>query len=159
VRISLGRWFQARKFTGDQLNLIVIDSSKTLKRTTVKELCHADVVICPAGILEEQASKKRPYTENLVAKAKSTPIPPAPKAIGQREAPTIEGTWVRNMASGPEIYVGNKSNQQERDQMAYYSYTYASAIEKLRSQKFGESEKGVPLEWFTWYRIVVDEGT
>lgn len=64
---------------------------------------------------------------------------------------------MRNMSSGPEIYVGNKSSQQDRDMMAYYSYTYASAIEKLRSKKFGESEKGIPLEWFTWYRVVVDE--
>jgi len=61
------------------------------------------------------------------------------------------------MASGPEIYVGNKGNQKYRDNQAYYGYRYQDAISKLRQQHFEAKEKGVPLEYFTWERIVIDE--
>ena len=61
------------------------------------------------------------------------------------------------MASGPEIYVGNKGNQKYRDNQAYYGYCYAEAIAKLRQKRFDAKERGVPLEYFTWERIVIDE--
>lgn len=75
----------------------------------------------------------------------------------QREAPTIEGTWVRNQASGPEIYVGNNGNQRYRDEQAYYGHCYSEAIAKLREKTFKASDRGVPIEYFTWERVVVDE--
>lgn len=51
----------------------------TLLKYSVKDLCEADIVIAPAGILEEGKSRKsRPYTENLSKKAKAGVIPPAP---------------------------------------------------------------------------------
>jgi hypothetical protein len=88
----LAQWEdEFKKFTGKQLTLIVIDSVQTLKQTSVKALCTADVVICPAGIIEEGSAKNRPYTDNLKTKAKADPIPPAPSAVGLRECPTIEG--------------------------------------------------------------------
>ena len=83
------------------------------------------MVIVPAGLIEEVQEKRRPYTEHLSKKAKAGKIPPAPQGepsltlfptihflvspntlllfahflagYSQREAPTIEGTWVRNM--------------------------------------------------------------
>jgi hypothetical protein len=61
------------------------------------------------------------------------------------------------MASGPEIYVGNRGNQRVRDAQAYYSHCYSEAISKLRQQKFSPSERGVPIEYFTWERVVIDE--
>jgi hypothetical protein len=68
-----------QKFTGNQLKSIVIDSTMTLLKYSVKDLCEADIVIAPAGILEEGKSRKsRPYTENLCKKAKAGVIPPAP---------------------------------------------------------------------------------
>lgn len=177
---------ERKKFTGNQLKCIIIDSTATLKKKTVEELCNADMVIVPAGIIEELAGKTvktqtRPYTEHLAKMSDAGDIPPAPAGkpmspiflfgievylifpfrsiIGwsQREAPTIEGTWIRNMASGPEIYVGNKGNQKNRDAQAYYSHCYSSAVEKLRQKTFGPKEKGVPIEYFLWERIVIDE--
>ena len=84
----------SQKFTGDELNCIIIDCVATLKRFTVEELCTADVVIVPAGIIEEapKAGKRRLYTEHLSQKAGAGEIPPAPQGYSQREAPTIEGT-------------------------------------------------------------------
>ena len=80
----------------------------------------ADIVIVPAGLIEEAQGSHRPYTEQLTKKAGAGKIPPAPareyrnsfrlsfvhtfltlllipSGYSQREAPTIEGTWVRNM--------------------------------------------------------------
>ena len=148
---------ERKKFTKNRLKCIIIDCTDKLKRTSLEEICNADIVIVPAGIIEENKGKLRPYTEHLQKKAKSDPIPPAPKSHSQREAPTIEGRWVRNMSSGPEIYVGNKGNQKYRDSQAYYGHCYAEAIFKLRQQKFGKHDRGVPLEYFTWERIVIDE--
>lgn len=147
-----------QKFTKNKLKSIIIDSTDTLKRFSVKEICEADMVIVPAGIIEERGktATSRPYTELMSTKAGAKKIPPAP-SNGHKEAPTIEGTWVRNMASGPAIYVGNDSRQKHRDEQAYYGHCYSGAIKELRQKKFGESERGVPLEWFTWDRIVVDE--
>ncbi len=124
----------------------------------MKDICEADMVIVPAGIIEERGktSDSRPYTELMSTKAGSMKIPPAP-SNGHKEAPTIEGTWVRNMGSGPAIYVGNDAKQKHRDEQAFYGHCYSEAIKLLRQQKFIASEKGVPLEWFTWERIVVDE--
>ena len=127
-------------------------------RFSVEELCEADMVIVPAGIIEERmkTGQVRPYTELLSKKAGAKFIPPAPTS-GHKEAPTIEGTWVRNMASGPAIYVGNDAKQKHRDEQAFYGHRYSEAIKKLRQKKFAASDRGVPLEWFTWNRIVVDE--
>lgn len=149
---------ERKKFTKNKLRSIIIDSTDTLKRFSVKEICEADMVIVPAGIIEEKGkmTNDRPYTELMSKKACASKIPPAP-ANGRKEAPTIEGTWVRNMASGPAIYVGNNAKQKHRDEQAFYGHQYSEAIKKLRQKKFGESERGIPLEWFTWDRIVVDE--
>ena len=178
-----------QKFTKNKLKCITIDCTHTLKRYTVKEICDADIVIVPAGIIEEiymtKGKKTRPYTEHLSKKAGADEIPPAPLGCSQREAPSIEGniifhagsfarlvscltllkfsnflysgTWVRNMASGPEIYVGNNGKQRARDEQAYYGHCYSEAIKKLRAKTFGKLERGVPLEYFTWERIVIDE--
>lgn len=116
------------------------------------------MVLVPAGIIEDQGKKTqdRPYTELLTRKANGIKIPPAP-ANGHAEAPTIEGTWVRNMQSGPSIYVGNTSEQKHRDAQGYYGYSYAENIKKLREKTFGPNERGVPLEYFSWDRVIVDE--
>jgi hypothetical protein len=53
--------------------------------------------------------------------------------------------------------VGNKGNQKYRDQLAYYSYQYSDAVVKLRQQSFSPQTKGVPFEYFTWERIIIDE--
>ena len=103
-----------------------------------------------------KSGNSRPYTELVSRKAGSQDIPPAPMN-GHKEAPTIEGTWIRNMASGPIFHVGNDAKQKHRDEQAFYGHRYSEAIQKLRQKKFSATERGVPLEWFTWNRIVVDE--
>ncbi|CAJ1936311.1 unnamed protein product [Cylindrotheca closterium] len=148
---------ERKKFTKNKLRCIRVDSTSALMKFSVEDFCNADVVIVPAGLIEEAKGKKRPYTENLSKKARAGSIPQAPTYYSQREAPTIEGTWVRNMSSGPEIYVGNKGKQKDRDSQAYYGHCYSEAIKKLREKKFAPSQRGVPIEYFTWERIIIDE--
>ncbi|KAL3944975.1 MAG: hypothetical protein SGBAC_000951 [Bacillariaceae sp.] len=148
---------ERKKFTKNKLRCIRVDSTLSLMKFSVEDLCNADIVIVPAGLIEEAKGKKRPYTENLSKKASAPKIPQAPTYYSQREAPTIEGTWVRNMSSGPEIYVGNKGKQKDRDSQAYYGHCYSEAIQKLRQKKFAPSERGVPIEYFTWERLIIDE--
>ena len=115
------------------------------------------MIIVPAGIIEEKkGSKGRPYTELMTKKANGPKIPPAP-SNGHAEAPSIEGTWVRNMQSGPMLYVGNDSQTKHRNEQAYFEYCYLENIKKLRSKSFGPNERGVPLEWFSFHRVIVDE--
>lgn len=89
---------ERKKFTGDKLKSIMIGNASTIKMYSVKDLCEADIVICSAGILGESSgtgkSKRHFYCENLQKKAGSPRIPPPPSQIAQKEAPTIEGTWV-----------------------------------------------------------------
>lgn len=61
------------------------------------------------------------------------------------------------MASGPDIYVGNNGSQRKRDAQAYYTHCYNEAIAALRKREFGVNEKGVPLEYFVWERVIIDE--
>ena len=104
---SLNRLFVQQEFT-NALKTIVIYDMSSFHKHSVNDLCKTDVVIVLAGIIEERRGKTRPYTQNLKAMSGSDPIPAAPTTTSYKEAPTIEGTWIRNMASGPEIYVGNK---------------------------------------------------
>lgn len=40
---------------------------------------------------------------------------------------------------------------------AHYTYVYTTAIKKLRMKSYKQSDKGVPLEYFCWERVIVDE--
>ncbi len=44
-----------------------------------------------------------------------------------------------------------------RGQAALFTARYAAALELLRAKGFKATDKGVPLEWFTWERIIIDE--
>jgi hypothetical protein len=48
-------------------------------------------------------------------------------------------------------------NQQRRNASARYTHVYLNAVHNLRQRKFGKSKKGIPLEYFEWERIIVDE--
>jgi site-specific DNA-cytosine methylase len=77
---------ERQKFTGSQLTCIKIQSLTDLKGCTVKQICEADMIIVPAGIIEEapKPGPRRPYTEHLTLKAGLVLkdgkglIPPAP---------------------------------------------------------------------------------
>lgn len=40
---------------------------------------------------------------------------------------------------------------------AYFTHTYSTAIEKVREKKYAPKEYGVPVEYFEFERLFVDE--
>ena len=42
-------------------------------------------------------------------------------------------------------------------QAARFSHAYAEALAKLRARAFAAHETGVPIEYFLWRRVIVDE--
>ena len=63
--------------------------------------------------------------------------------------------WVPNSSQDP--FGKSKARQEDRDIAALFTVRYGEAVAKLRAKKFGAGDKGVPLEWFTFERMIVDE--
>jgi len=147
---------EIQKFTDASLNfkIVKIYDSTTLSKTTVQTLLHADVVICPIDILESNK-----YLHSLLALARMSvnAVPKLPPYAGQSEPTGARGVWIPATSTDPYAGTNNPLNQQRRDQSAYYTYVYQQAIEKVRQQDFSLHKKGVPLEYFCWERIFVDE--
>ena len=51
----------------------------------------------------------------------------------------------------------NPKSQQRRNEAAYFTYVYQEYISKIREKEFSPTQKGVPLEYFEWERVIVDE--
>jgi hypothetical protein len=51
----------------------------------------------------------------------------------------------------------SSKNQRKRELSAFFTYSYLNAIEGIRKVDFKPSDRGVPLEYFEWERVVVDE--
>lgn len=52
----------------------------------------------------------------------------------------------------------NSSNQQNRNASAFYTHVYQEAIKSIRTNNtIKDSERAVPLEFFEWERVIVDE--
>lgn len=62
-------------------------------------------------------------------------------------------------ASSRDPYGGKycKGDQRARNESAYYTHVYNSGIQKLRHKTYADMEMGVPLEYFEFERIIVDE--
>jgi hypothetical protein len=69
--------------------------------------------------------------------------------------PSCIGTWVPNSSQDPYGKVGG--NQAKRDINAEFTHHYTALLTKLRGKAFKTADKGTPLEWVGWHRLVVDE--
>ncbi|CAB9508230.1 C-5 cytosine-specific DNA methylase [Seminavis robusta] len=148
---------EVQKFA-PSLVVITVHDFKELDSIKLSSLIEADVVVCPVDILE---SKK--YLANLVQKAgldKTTSaehLPKLPAYSGEREQIEARGVWIPHESADP-YNVGSKTNdQQRRNKSAYYTYVYQSAIQSLREKNFSPSDTGIPLEYFEFERLFVDE--
>ena len=135
------------------LKTICVYDLPALKRLTVKEICHADVVLVPIDILQSNAT----YLQHILKMAgdKSTTAPKLPKSAGHREVSGATGVWIPGTSQDP--YAGGDGDQTNRNESAHYTYVYNTAIQKLRKRQFKPNDKGIPLEYFEWHRIIVDE--
>ncbi len=68
----------------------------------------------------------------------------------------IIGTWLPNSSQSP--YGDAKSRQADREHAAYFTHNLDNAIRKARLRPISDRDKlGVPLECFSYGRILVDE--
>lgn len=62
--------------------------------------------------------------------------------------------------SDPYAGSNNSTNQQNRNISAFFTHVYHEAIRKIRDEKsttIKKTDTGVPLEFFQWERVIVDE--
>ena len=68
---------------------------------------------------------------------------------------TLSGTWIPGHPA--DMYADAKGDQKNRDAAAFFTSSYEAATERLRAKTFADSTMGVPLEYFRFERIIIDE--
>lgn len=144
---------EIKKFTNAMKVMCVYDM-KSVAKLSVKDIVEADCVICPVDILESEG-----YLSNLLKKCKmdANDFMSLPKYTGQVEKSEAHGVWIPATSRDPYAGGNNPQSQKRRNESARYTHVYMSAIDRLRGEKFAKTDKGVPLEFFEWERIIVDE--
>ena len=145
---------ELRKFSEGMRVLCVYDLA-SLRTYSLDDLIKSDCVICPVDILESDG-----YLKHLLDTTNSDDVddcPVMPRYAGQKELTGASGVWIPATSADPYGGANNSNNQKRRNASARYTHVYLSAVKKLRKQKFEHSKKGVPLEYFEWERIIVDE--
>jgi hypothetical protein len=146
---------EIHKFT-TSLTVLKIFDHATLAETKIKQILEADVVVIPIDILESSG-----YLDSLIKAAKlkdhGRDVPKLPPYAGQLEQNAARGVWIPATSQDPYGGGNNPLSQRRREQSAYYTFIYLKAIAALREQTFKPTDKGVPLEYFEWERIIVDE--
>ena len=84
-------------------------------------------------------------------------MPSLPPYSGQTEITAASGVWIPSTSADPYAGGNNPLNQRRRDDSAFYTYIYSKAIDAIRELRFDGKHKGVPLEYFEWERVIVDE--
>jgi len=160
------------KFTGeiDESKILLIHDINSLMKFTSQQLIEAHVVICSVDLLEtgrKKSSKKNdvtPYVTNLLDKAfKGDPDKPTacelPTTCGQFENLDLVGSVISNNSTDP--YGQAKGKYKNREQSAYFTHLYNGCVQKIRSfrgsERFNLKDKGLPLEYFEWERVIIDE--
>ena len=147
---------EIEKFTDDLIVVKIYDLASYQKRFTLKDIINADVVIIPIDLLESSG-----YLTNLLKLSKvensTKDIPKLPPYSGQLEQNAARGVWIPHTSTDPYGGGNNNLNQRRRDQSAFYTYRYSQAIEALRQKTFKDNQRGVPVEYFEWDRLIVDE--
>lgn len=139
------------KFT-DGLKVICVHDLKKLKLLTVNQIVEADVIVAPVDIVES-----KDYCDNLTKKSGQM-VAEIPRDIGQKEKAGVRGVWIPATSQDPYgIGASNEmKNQRKRELSAFFTSTYMKAIEEIRKKSFKPTDKGVPLEYFEWERVIVD---
>jgi hypothetical protein len=89
--------------------------------------------------------------------SKESEVPSLPSQTGQAEKNGASGVWIPASSADPYGGGNNPRNQQRRDESAYFTYVYQDYIRKIRAKEFKPDKKGIPIEYFEWERVFVDE--
>ena len=126
--------------------------SESLQELELVDILESDCVVCQIDILESEG-----YFNHLLKESKidAEDCPKLPRYTGQKELSGAHGVWLPAGHSDQ----GNRIslNQRRRNASARYTHLYLKAVHGLRSQSLPQTKKGVPLEYFEWERIIVDE--
>ena len=107
--------------------------------------------------------RKDTYLNLLTTAAGTEELPPflhrrnqnRESGVGDAET-TIYGVWLS--ASSRDPFGKVKGRQEDREAAAFYTHSYTRvALPALRAKTFKETDKGVPIEYFRWRRVIVDE--
>ncbi|OEU08217.1 hypothetical protein FRACYDRAFT_212855 [Fragilariopsis cylindrus CCMP1102] len=148
------QWGNEIKKFSKGLKVICIYDFNELKKISVKDILGADVLICPVDILESKG-----YLDNLMSlsKVNNADVPKLPSHDGKIEKSGAKGVWITAGSNNPYGSGNTPKSQSYRNASARYSYVYQNAINSIREKTFSDNKKGVPLEYFEWERIFVDE--
>jgi SNF2-related domain len=151
---------ELKKFT-EGLNVVEIYSNRSFSTITYATIMDADVIICPIDILESNDKSEdgtNGYMERVLRAAGHNikGIPSLPAYSGQIEQSGAKGVWIPATSADPYGGANNGNNQKRRNQSAYFTHIYLSAIQSLREKTF-RSNDVVPLEYFSFERVFVDE--
>eukprot|EP00536_Pseudo-nitzschia_multiseries_P012821 jgi/Psemu1/33218/gm1.33218_g len=176
----INQWYEEfDKFVHERvmLKVLKIYSIRQLMEHSVKDILSADAVIVPVDILEgdgKTGKQRGLYLDHLfdfTAKSldesakrhlsseydlKKAPI--LPRFWGAREKIGVSGVWLSAGSSDP--YGGAMQSQVKKDDCGFFTHRYTEIIELLRNKCKGKIDgdtKGVPLEFYRWERIIVDE--
>ena len=158
-------WRQLLNEFTSGLKCEIIESVSDLRVLSVDRLRDADVVVVACELLfnafGEGKKSALAYQEHLTKVAKATHAFPSflserkqSRLIGN-EPDILTGVWVPNSSQDP--FGKSAARQEDRDVAALFTVRYSEALAKLRAMSFEGSDKGVPIEWFTWERLIIDE--
>ena len=136
------------------LKILRIYNVRSLMNYTLIDILESDCVICPIDILESDHENYFRHLLNVSNIDDAEGCPTLPPYSGQRELSCARGIWLT-----PRLNDKNRKTppQSLRNASARYTHIYLKAISTLRNKRFDETEKGVPLEYFEWERVIVDE--
>lgn len=152
----IDQWASEIKKFSSGLKVVKVYDFNALNMLSVREIVEADVVIAPVDILEAKG-----YLERVVKCGKlgikASDLPKLPQYSGQKEMIDAKGTWIPATSTDPYAGGNNPLSQKRRTESAYYTHVYLSSVHELREREFKPTDKGVPLEYFEWERVFVDE--
>ena len=146
---------EVQKFTGkNKLRVIQLYTANDIDEYTVREMIEADVIVVSSTILydENYLAKLNKYSKTTNTTQKMGKIP---KTMGAAPPEILEGFWIPYGRG--TLYGAAQHTPIAADQLAYFHKKYSDVLKRLRRQKFKPNQKGVPLEWFLYQRVVIDE--
>ena len=164
--ILLQQWDDERKkFTGDKLRSIVIRSPSVLQQVSLEQMRKADLILVVSDLLGVDKKEaldpkdKELYLSHLASVVGLDAELPDMVRYNVRQAggepDVFEGIWLPGFGANP--YAGTNGRQCDRHAAALFTKRYQDAVDALRQKRFPDSAKGVPLEYFVFERVIVDE--
>ncbi|KAL1514920.1 hypothetical protein AB1Y20_004000 [Prymnesium parvum] len=154
-------WHQMLEEFTSGLKHLVIEQLDDLLKMSVNDLREADVVIVACELLYNLKQRQHEaYQTHLTELVGDEPLPGflrgrrQTRLIGS-EPDVLTGVWVPNTSQDP--FGKSAARQEDRDTAAFFTARYSGALEKLRAMEFEGERTGVPIEWFTWERLIIDE--